>query len=922
MYNSSEEGADLEQIEAAIAVVHKHDQVVEVRVPGKYGATSGYFDDHRKLAQAIRRLSDEGGHDGVYYTLNPCHPALLARRAKNKLHWDVKDTTSDQEIVRRRWLLFDFDPKRPKGVSATKEELLQAKDVMLAARLWLHGRGWPQPVVMMSGNGHHLLYRADLPNDKATAELFRDCLAALSDKFSTDRVEIDKAVFNAARITKAYGSLAAKGENTPDRPHRFSRLLHVPKPVKVVGRPQLEALARPLTDAKKKAKSDKTGAAITAEKVDEFLRWAEIEVKSTVQTQDGGMKWILAVCPFNGEHTNAPAVFLRPDGALGFNCFHVSCGEKNWRQLREAAEAKMGEPFHFAEGKPPYDATRAGLFWRKATTDGERTVQLTNFNARIVADIVEDDGVDPKNVLEIEAQCHGRKWKFRVPASGFTSMNWAIEKLGGEAIIWPGVGLRDHARAAIQHLSTDITRRRVFLHTGWRKIGGEWYYLHAGGAIGAEGLYDSIRVKLPPNLDRFRLPEPSTGERLKAAVRASLRLLDVAPLSLTVPIHAAVWRSVLAASDLSQHLAGPTNTFKSSLAALAMNHFGAHWDYRHLPGSWQSTANTNAALQFVMKDALLVIDDFVPKGSHADIERMHRDADRIFRGQGNNAGRGRMARDASLRDPQPPRGLTLSTGEDVPKGESLRTRVWVHDFSPGDVDKQKLTACQRDARAGLYAEVMSAFLQWLAPRYADVKERLPQRIEDYRDAIVRSGQHARTPEITANLMIGMRYFLLFAEKVRALSRDESKKIRAQAQRALDEAAAVQTREQAAEEPARRFLDLIAAAITRGDAHLGDPLTGRGARNEGGRLIGWTADEGLLLLEPDSAYATAHRLAQEQGEALPVGKNTMWKRLREQGFLARQEKGRNMVPWFIGGVRRRVLCLTSSALPITDPRAEE
>src|SRR5271170_4925081 len=94
-------GADLQVIQRAIAVLHEPGQIVELRVPGKFGVISGYYDDHRKLATAVQRLSDDGEHVGVYYTLNCCHEALLARRAKNQLHHDVETTTSDVDITRR-----------------------------------------------------------------------------------------------------------------------------------------------------------------------------------------------------------------------------------------------------------------------------------------------------------------------------------------------------------------------------------------------------------------------------------------------------------------------------------------------------------------------------------------------------------------------------------------------------------------------------------------------------------------------------------------------------------------------------------------------------------------------------------------------------------------------------------------------------
>ena len=59
---------------------------------------------------------------------------------------------------------------------------------------------------------------------------------------------------------------------------------------------------------------------------------------------------------------------------------------------------------------------------------------------------------------------------------------------------------------------------------------------------------------------------------------------------------------------------GATGVFKTELSALAVQHYGAGLDARHLPGSWRSTANATEALAFAAKDALLVVDDFAPAG--------------------------------------------------------------------------------------------------------------------------------------------------------------------------------------------------------------------------------------------------------------------------------------------------------------------
>jgi hypothetical protein len=917
-----DEGANLQQIELGIEILFELGQVVEVRaLGGQRGVVSGYFDSHGELAKAIKQLSDTGEYAGVYYALNPCHSDLLARGEKNKWHCGVKETTRDKDIVRRRWLLVDFDPKRPNGLagaSATTAEMLAAKKLMVKVLRELRRLGWPLPVIAFSGNGCHLLFCVDEPNNDETTQLFKGCLKAIAEQFATAEVGIDTTVFNASRITKAYGSLAAKGVDTAERPHRYSKIKHKPAKLCTVSRAQLEALAKTATSTK--STSAKIGNPVQAspvpvERIEEFLKWGEVLVRSS-DDYEGGTRWILDECYFNSQHNRGEACVIQyENGALKYNCFHQSCCENTWAEFRAAVEEAKGEMFNFGtrNASTHYRATPAGIVHQFVRNGGRVQKPLTNFTARIVANIEVDDGVETTNNLEIEAVLRNRMRVFSVPSSEFASMNWALQKLGGGAIIAPGAGAKDHARAAIQYLSPDIERRRVFTHTGWRRLGGKWFYLHAAGAIGSDGLYDSVAVKLPPNLAPFCLPEPSTGEELVDAILASLRLLDVAPLSCTLPIYASIWRALLGDSDFSVHATGLTGTYKTSVSALAMQHFGAGFDARHVPGAWSSTANANAALQFVLKDALFLIDDFVPKGSSSDVERQHRDADRIFRGQGNTSGRGRLGRDGtSLREANPPRGLTLSTGEDVPRGQSLHSRFWLVEFSPGDVDVKKLTACQGDASAGIYAQAMSAFLQWFAPRYVDVKKHLPKQIERFRAAAARSGHHARTPEIVANLMVGLNWFLRFAREVGALQTDDAKAIWVNAWSALGKAAAAQTLGQAAEDSAQRFLNLIAAVLDRGDACLREAATGMPSDRERGHCIGWTTDD-RVLLEPESAYAAVHQLAAQQGEAFPVRSRTLGKRLEESGLLTHHDKKRNMTQVTIGAARKRVWSIKMSAI---------
>ena len=185
----------------------------------------------------------------------------------------------------------------------------------------------------------------------------------------------------------------------------------------------------------------------------------------------------------------------------------------------------------------PYEATPDGLLWNKETAEGIIPTPLSTFTALIAGQVVEDDGSETRRFLEIEATLRKRSYKFQVGARQFSSMNWPMEHMGAGAALWPGLGVKDHARAAIQFLSGDPPERRVYGHLGWREIGGTWHYLHAGGAIGPVGPVENIEVSLPPDLQRYQLPAPPTGADLTRAIQASLELLEVAGDLVTFPVY-------------------------------------------------------------------------------------------------------------------------------------------------------------------------------------------------------------------------------------------------------------------------------------------------------------------------------------------------------------------------------------------------
>jgi hypothetical protein len=327
--------------------------VYELRIPkaARYRTVSGYFDNVDALAEAATTW--DGKAPGVYVTLNPVKPALLARAA-NRAKPYAETTTSDADVERRLRLLLDFDAVRPSGIASTNTEHEAAIERARRARESLRELGWPDPLLIDSGNGAYLVYALDLANDAAALALVNGALAALAQLFGDDAVKIDQTVGNASRIARIPGSLNAKGDDTPERPHRRARILEAPERLDPVPPERLAELAM-LGAAPGPEDGGPPRNGSGRYDLDGFIARHRLEVRREKSLQ-GTRVLELTVCPFNSEHTGGcAAIFERADGRLGFRCHHDSCNGRGWRALREHLEpaASRPRPSEPAPAKPP-----------------------------------------------------------------------------------------------------------------------------------------------------------------------------------------------------------------------------------------------------------------------------------------------------------------------------------------------------------------------------------------------------------------------------------------------------------------------------------------------------------------------------------------------------------------------------------------
>lgn len=333
---------DANEITHALHLWFQAGDVFEVRVLDAVSADyrrehieSGYFDyEHiSAVPEALKRLLS---FRGVYVTVNPVNPDLLARAVNRLRPAGRNPTTADTDIVRRRWLLIDCDPRRASGVSSSNAEHESALAKAREIRDGLSSLGWPDPIMTDSGNGAQLMYRIDLPADDG--ELVRRVIGEIA-KASSEQVAIDTSVHNPARIWRLPGTMNCKGDSIPERPHRMARILEEPQDIVPVSREQMQDIVSYQSEGTQTdVPDDEWKHTMPAFDLDSWIAQYCPELGSP-QPWKSGRKWIFPVCPFNEAHTNKSAVLIQePSGAVAFKCHHNGCSGNDWRALRELRE--------------------------------------------------------------------------------------------------------------------------------------------------------------------------------------------------------------------------------------------------------------------------------------------------------------------------------------------------------------------------------------------------------------------------------------------------------------------------------------------------------------------------------------------------------------------------------------------------------
>lgn len=616
---------------------------------------------------------------------------------------------------------------------------------------------------------------------------------------------------------------------------------------------------------------------------------------------------------------------------------HIRPGD--WRSMLADAKRVHAAARRAVSRAPesPYTVRNGCLYM--LTPDGEDVLLLARFVPEVIAEVTRDDGAEVAKTLRIRVTLPtGQRAEVDVPAERLRwAREWTAQAVGAAAVITPMARDEAHVATAAQYIGDyRWDSETVYAHTGWRDdLPGGHRFLTASGALGASGLDASVTVDLGNDrLNQYALPDPTTVEAgdLAAAVRASIELRAVAPAKVTVPMLAAAYRAPLPlVPETSVFVVGPSGSLKTALSAVVCQHFGRRFESKALPAEWKSTANSLEAIAYQLAGVLFVIDDYAPQASD-DPRKLGAAADRIFRGSANASARGRMRPDGTLRPAKPPRSQVLSTGEDVPPGESLRARLTITTVDAGAIDIDRLSDAQEHAAAGQYALAMAGYVRWIAerrdadPGYADT---VRQQIIDRRAELAATGRHLRVPESAAGLLTAWRQWLEYAVDVQAVTADQAASVMAEVTEAIRQVSAEQTAHVVEMKVYRVYLSSLAAALAGGHAHLADQETRREPAADPigwgwepypagdttvwhprGTCIGWVSSDGDVYLDGGPAFQVAREHAARSGLPLNTGKVTVHKRLHEAKCLVTDE-GHLQVLRRIAGKQTRVLHLASA-----------
>ena len=436
----------------------------------------------------------------------------------------------------------------------------------------------------------------------------------------------------------------------------------------------------------------------------------------------------------------------------------------------------------------------------------------------------------PRTLVAVRLQYHdaGELIEIRVMADQWRDHTW-LDSL-------PGPVDYDHKRAgldtlqrAILAVSEDVSDEILHRSTGWRENpDGTHRYIHARGAITPDG-HEDTPAAFSGALQRYDLPDPVRNPEVlrEAWFTTSATMLERLPVRVSGPLLGHMFRAAQGHNPWVLSLVGPPGSYKTSVAAKAMHHFGERWEHSKPSASMSGNGDTFNALRLKLhaaKDTVVWMDDFAPTKSWLEAQKHLEETARLIH---NQEERERNTRDGQGNMPgTAPRASGLFTSEVMPRPGSASERMLVVPLAREDVDTDLLFPLDEPLSRHGRALLMSSYISWLAGDLTARRTRYTAIAAAYADELVKaSGQTVRQANAVANTWIGWVAMCEFLLEVGAISEEEREDTLVRVNDGMHDACRAAINPDMPRTTGARVRELLAYALRQGIAYVDDVRTG-------------------------------------------------------------------------------------------------
>ena len=541
--------------------------------------------------------------------------------------------------------------------------------------------------------------------------------------------------------------------------------------------------------------------------------------------------------------------------------------------------------------KEPY-YTKDGCLYEEVIKNGKTNmVKLCDYLPVLRSEITYDDGTDSKKVFEVSAEHSSGVMlpTVRVSADDMSNMKWLLEKWGALGSYSPTNNTTGKIRHAITMTKADISFQTIYSQTGWREIGGEWFFLipQDDSALTVE-LQGKLRGyhfnKCSPDPDLIylaaMLDESFLPQRLNLPL---LAVTFVSPLEHFMRLGSCEPKFITA-------LVGKTGSRKSSSAAVYLSFFGA-FNASNLPNSFHDTANSILSNIYHAKDILTCVDDLHPNGRYGDAE-MKNTAQNLSRYYGDRIGRARLNTRAELQPSKPPMGMCLTTSEYTPAiTQSGLARYFILEMKESDVKLKLFSEHQHLAADGILNGIMHSYVDWIKEKHLGNADEFVKKLSalfiSYRSEMIKVLTergivfHNRIPDMLASLKIGFDFLLEFLCGKGQIGTGDIENYRSVFDEILIENISRTSSLIENENISYQFCEKLKSLLDSGRCSLNTLGNDEDISRKG--FIGFEDDEHYYLIM-NAAMSEINKLSRELGDSFSVGRNSLLQQLVDDRII--------------------------------------